>query len=91
MNLDKHELQTLKHLAFYKLFAKAVMLAGILFQLFGLYVITFKDQTSGKLLLNIALTAASGAMMCCGYLMLFFLNIIDKFKQHYQDQIDTGT
>ena len=91
MNLDKYELQTLKHLTFYKLFAIALMLVGILFLLFGLYVIVFKDQTSGERLLNNALTAASIVVLCCGYLMLHFLNIIGKFKRHYQNQINKET
>jgi len=90
MNMHRYELQTLKYLALYKLFAIALMLVSIVFLLFGLYVTVFRDQTSGERLLNNASTAASIVVLCCGYLMLHFLNIIGKFKRHNQGHMSTG-
>ncbi len=82
MNFDKNERHILKYVSFYRRFSIVVIVAGSLLILLGIYVIIFKGQTPK----DNALTAAALVTLCCGYLMLSFTRIIEKFKRMYRKE-----
>jgi hypothetical protein len=82
MNFDKNERHVLKYFSFYRGFPIIVIVASSLLVLFGIYVIVFKGPSP----IDNALTAAAVVVLACGYLMLVYTRIIDKFKGNYQNK-----
>jgi hypothetical protein len=77
MEFNKHELRVLKRILFYKVISISCMIFGCLGIVYGLFI--FNSKTYVEMCLNNALIAASVTVIAMGYLMFFFLKIIQKF------------
>ena len=80
MELKKNEIQTLRHLFYYKILSVIFMGLGVLGVAFGIYANFLKHPTDEQFYMNNALIGAALVVLGISYVVFYLIHLIGKLK-----------
>ena len=80
MQLNKHDLHTLKYLTFYKYLSVFGIIFGLLRIIGGIYDHFYRIQGKREIFLSNEIIGASLVVIGVSFLMLHFIKLIEKLK-----------